>query len=88
MCDMNSLKEKLEAQGQSLVGVLLLDGIWTVYAHDPKLAGPKPLLEHCRDAIDYGYLKSAWEKMGRVILFADEDYDKAVSGAIDAVKGS
>jgi len=84
---MDELITALEKLGQIVVGIMLNDGLWTVYAHDPKLAGRKPILSECRDAQDYLILKSLWNKAGTIILFADKDFNKALNGAIQEAKG-
>ena len=83
---MLKLIKLIESLGHTFVGVLHLNGFYTFYAHDPQKAGNKPVLEFCRDEIDYRYMMDAWWKRGTYILFSDENFSKALSGAIESIK--
>ena len=80
---MLNLIQKLRERGHTFVGVLLLGKTFYFYAHDPKVAGRKPDILECRDLMDYNLRMQQWKKVGTYILFADEDFEKALNGAIE-----
>jgi hypothetical protein len=83
---LNDLRLLLEKKGQKLVGILLQNDLWVVYAFDLTLGGREPVHSECRDDIDYHLLKSSWEKRCMYVLYVDEDYNNAIGGAIKSLK--
>jgi len=80
---MRKLIKKLQEHGKTFVGILLIGNVYYFYAHDPKSVGTKPNLDYCRDEVDYNLRLQQWKKDGTYILFADEDFGKALDGAIE-----
>jgi len=85
---MRRLMKLLKDAGKEFVGVLYISGIFYFYAldPDPKKIGQKPVREFCRDDLDYKLRLRAWKRAGTYVLFAHEDFDMALSGAMDAAK--
>ena len=87
MSELKELRNLLESHGMTLVGIILQKGAWVIYAHNPGLVGKKPKLEECRDAQDYMLLLEQWKQHGEFVVFAAEEFNDAVLGAIESVKG-
>ena len=58
-------------------------GEYIVTAHDPKLAGKKPILEEKRDYLDYQLEMDAWKRRGIVLLSKNSHPIKALEDAIE-----
>ena len=59
------------------------NGEFIITAHDPKLAGRKPLLEEKRDALDWQLDMDAWKRRGMRFLAHDKDPVKVFELAIE-----
>ena len=57
-----------------------------VHYHNPKIAGIKPVLEYCRDELDYELRLAAWWKAGTVQSPEYESFDKMLAGEIKRFK--
>ena len=58
-------------------------GEYIVTAHNPKLAGRKPILEEKRDYLDYKLDMDAWNRRGMIVLSKNRNPIKALEDAIE-----
>jgi hypothetical protein len=82
MKKLDELISALKSDGKTLMGIVMSNDLFLVYAHDPKLVGQKPQIDFCRDLFDYNLRMKQWKQMGTVLLYADKDFDTAIQNSI------